>query len=459
MSWFFTVRLGRHSSTAAAVAAAIAGLVGASAAQAAGFQIQEQSVKSAGNANAGAAAIAEDASTVFYNPAGLTRLQRQTEVGGHIILPQSEFNDQGSTNGVGGQVSGKRNDDGGEEALVPNFYYANPFSERLSFGFGISALYGLATEYDRDWIGRYHAVKSELFSVNINPALGYKINDQFSVGIGVSAQYLDADLTNALDFGTLGFLSGAPVTPSSREFDGFTEVTGDDWGFGFNLGVLYEPNPGTRIGLGFRSEIDHTLEGENELTVPDFAVGLAGPSRTRDASADATTPATVSLSGYHEINARWAIMADITWTEWSSFEELRIEFSDDPFDPDPRDSVQPEEWDDVFRYSIGVNYRYSDALTLRAGFAYDDSPVPRTELRTPRIPDNDRRWVSLGASYRPSDSFSFDVAYTHIFISDTPINDTEVTTGGLAGAPVGNTLRGEYEATTDLIAAQLQWNF
>lgn len=428
------------------------------AAYGAGFQIQEQSVKGLGNAFAGMAAVAEDASNMSANPASLTRLPAQVQSGAHIIIPQSEFQDKNSSNAIGGPTIGSTNEDGGKIAAVPNFYYSRPLTDRLSFGLGISALYGLATEYDRDWIGRYHAVESDLFTVNVNPAIAYKVSDQLSLGLGVSVQYADATLSNALDFGTLGFLAGAPVSPSNPQFDGFTSLEGDDWGFGFNLGALYQASPQTRIGLAFRSRIDHTLEGENKLAIPDFAVSLAGPSRTRGGKADLTTPATVSLSAYHELDDRWAIMGDITWTEWSVFDELRVQFNDDPFDPDPNDSVQPEEWDNVLRYSLGVNYRYSSELLLRTGIAYDESPVS-TEFRTPRIPDNDRLWLSFGGSYQVSENLGLDFAYVHIFVDDTPIRDTEITTGSLSGAPIGNTLDGEYEASVDIIAAQLHWKF
>ena len=426
----------------------------------AGFQVQEQSVKGLGNAFAGGSAIAEDGSTVMSNPAGLVRLPAQTEFGVHIISPNTEFKDRNSSNGIGGPTTGKLSDDGGAIAAVPNFYYTRPINDKLSFGFGISTLYGLATEYDRNWIGRYHAVKSELITININPALAYKVDEHLSLGFGLSAQYADATLSNALDFGTLGYLDGIPeATPSTPALDGFSELTGDDWGFGFNLGLLYQISPSTRFGLAYRSQIDHSLEGNNTLTIPDFAIPLAGPSRSRGGSADITTPATLSLSAYHELDHRWAVMADITWTDWSQFDELRIKFSSDPFNPDPNPSVQPENWQDVYRYSIGVNYRHSPQWLLRAGIAYDESPVPGADYRTPRIPDNDRLWLSLGASYTISQNFSLDFAYVHIFVDDTPIRDTEVSTGGLAGVPVGNTLDGEYEASVDLAAIQLQWTF
>lgn len=431
-------------------------IIAAGKAGAAGFQIQEQSVKGLGNAFAGGSAIAEDASTAIYNPAGLTRFDSaHVEFGAHVIIPQSEFNNTSSTNGVGGIATGS-GDDGGNVAVVPNTFYVRPLSENLSFGFAISSLYGLVTEYDRNWIGRYHAVKSDLLTVNINPSLGFRVNNQLSFGIGVSAQYADAELTNALDFGTLASLAGAPgATPSNPALDGFSKIEADGWAYGFNLGVLYELNDKTRFGLSYRSEIEHDVEGENHLTIPAFATALAGPSRTRGTSATVSSPATMSLSAYHEINEQWAVMADVTWTEWSSFDELRFSFDDGG-----ADSVQPEQWDDVYRFSIGANYRYNDNWTFRTGIAYDQTPVPNAELRTPRIPDNSRRWLAFGASYRPSDTFSFDVAYTHIFVSDTAISNREETTGSLAGnAMIGSRLEGEYESSVDIISAQLQWNF
>lgn len=422
---------------------------------AAGYQIQEQSVRGLGNAFAGGTAVAEDASTVLYNPAGLTRIDRQVALGGHLIIPRAEFEDRDSTNAIGGRPSGRVDVDGGKTAAVPNFFYANPINERLTFGFGASALYGLTTEYPDDWIGRYHAVESVLFTVNLNPGIGYKVNDRLSLGAGLSLQYAEATLSNALDFGTLGFLSGAPgAQPSVPELDGFTKVEGDDWGFGYNLGLLYEFTPETRIGLAFRSRIAHTLKGDNRLTIPDFAVPLAGPSRTRGASADFVTPATVSLSGYHRLAPNWALMADITWTDWSEFDEIRIRFDDGG-----RDSVQPERWEDSWRYSLGVDYFYNDRLTLRAGLAYDETPVPSVELRTPRIPDASRLWVAFGASYRPTDNLTLDVGYVHIFADDAVIRDTEPGTGALAGVPVGSTLDGRFDASVDILSAQLNWRF
>lgn len=421
----------------------------------AGFQLQEQGVKGLGNAYAGGAAVAEDAATVAANPAGLTRLPAQLVAGGHFALVKAEFRDRASTNPLGGASIGRRVSDGGGTIPIPNFFYSRPLNDRLTLGIAATPYFGLQTNYNDDWVGRYHAVDSELITFALNPALGYRVNDRLSLGAGFTVQYAEALLSNALDFGTLASLAGAPgVRPADPAFDGFSKVEGDDWGFGFNLGLLFQATPDTRFGLAYRSRIEHSLSGDSTLTIPEFAQPLAGPSRVRDARADFSTPASLSLSVHHRLDPQWALMADLTWMEWSSFEEIRIRHADGS-----PDAVQPQNWEDTFRFALGVSYEASEAWTLRAGLAYDESPVPGVEHRTPRIPDNDRRWLALGASYRPAPGISLDFGLARLFINDTAIRDTEPTTGGLADAPIGNTLNGQYRNRVDLFSAQLNWSF
>jgi len=429
----------------------------ASHVQAGGFQITELCALCQGVRNAGQAAAADNGATVYFNPAGLTyRKGRNAEASLHAIFGKFKFNDKGSTNAIGGQPVGKRNNDGAEPAFIPNFYYTQELNEQLTFGVGLTTPYGLITEYDDDWIGRYHGIKSELATINLNPSLGFKINEQLSVGGGVMIQYADAELTSAIDFGAIGFLLGIPgVTPSTPAFDGFNQLTGDDWGLGWNLGVLYELQPGTRLGISYRSGVDHTLEGKAKITVPgSISAVVPGLNSAKvGASVDFTSPAILMLGAYHEIDERWTIMAGAWWTEWSDFEEIRIQFEDGR-----PDAVQPENWHNSWRYQLGVSYKYSPEWTFRAGLEYDETPVDREDL-TPRVPDADRKWLTFGASYNYSPSFSFDFAYTHIFISDYEIDDTEVTTGASSGVPIGNTLNGTYEADANIISAGLRWRF
>jgi long-chain fatty acid transport protein len=437
--------------------ALIGGVLGyASAGQTGGFQVTELCALCQGVRNAGQAAAADNGATVYFNPAGLAYLKgRNAEASLHTIFGKFEFHDKNSTNAIGGQPIGRRTNDGAQPAFIPNTYYTQELNEQLTFGVGLTTPYGLITEYDDGWIGRYQAIKSELTTINLNPAVGYRINEQLSVGGGLMIQYADAELTSAIDFGAIGFLLGIPgVTSSTPAFDGFNKLTGDDWGLGWNLGLLYEPRPGTRLGISYRSGVDHTLEGDAKITVPDSLAAVPGlRSRRVGASVDFTSPAILMLGAYHEIDERWAIMAGAWWTEWSQFEEIRVKFDDDS-----PDSVQPENWHNSWRYQLGVAYKYSPQWTLRAGLEYDESPVDEEDL-TPRVPDSDRKWLVVGASYNYSPSFSFDFAYTHIFISDYDINDTEVTTGAASGVPLGNTLDGTYEADANILSAQVRWRF
>lgn len=449
----------------------IGGMIAATSfnAQSAGFAIIEQSASGMGNAFAGAAAVAEDASTIFFNPAGMTNLQgSQLVAAGHIIVPGADFNNDGSyvnpllTGGAPfpGSLLGS-DDDGGETAFVPNLYFSTQLSDQLFAGIGINAPFGLATKYDNDWVGRYHALRSEISTININPSLAYKVNDRISLGGGISAQYIRATLSNAVDFGSVcfglegrGFLppgtcSGAGVLP--LQADGQAKVKGSDWGFGFNLGAMIHVTDHTRIGLAYRSHIEQDLEGDATFRVPDnfqaiLNIGLPLFSDT-GVAAGVDLPESASLSLYHAFNEQWAVLADATWTKWSRFEELRIEY-DNPAQPD---TVQPENWDNNMRYSIGATYRPSQKWVFRVGAAYDETPINKTIDRTPRIPGNDRKWIAIGLGYRLSDNLSMDAGYSHLFIEDTDLDALDHSTG--------HQLIGTYESDVNIFSAQLNYKF
>lgn len=423
-------------------------------AHSAGFAIIEHSVSGLGNSFAGGTTIAEDPTTVFFNPAGLSKLTgTQMTAGMHLILPRAKFKSEGSTQtlppALGGTtipLGGGDGGDGGRDALVPNFYFTTPIVDKLRFGFGVNAPFGLITEYGEGWEGRYHALRSDLKTVNINPSLAFAFNEKFSVGVGFNAQYIRATLTNAIDFGTIG--AGIGLTPQNA--DGKVKINASDWSVGYNLGFLYEPIQGTRIGFAFRSKISHTLRGNARFRVPTAALPLtAGGSFTNtSATAQVDLPETVSLGFLQKINNEFEIMGDVSWTHWNRFKTLTINFGN----PNQPTSIQPEEWENTLRYSLGVNYHVNDEWTLRLGAAYDEEPIPGADLRTPRIPGNDRRWVSIGASYRGFDNLTFDVAYAHLFIKDPDIN--AVDSVGLA-----QTLRGHYETDVNIVSAQLNLVF
>lgn len=218
----------------------------AGSASGAGFALIEQGVKGLGNAYAGGAASADDATTIFFNPAGMTRLDgNQVVAGVHLIMPYANFENEGSTHVSGAPLRGDDDGNGVNSKLVPNFYYSRKVSDRFSVGIGVNSPFGLATEYDKGWVGRYHAIKSDLLTININPSAAYKVTDKLSIGAGFNVQYLNAELSNAVDFGTIGFFSGIPGLLPQRN-DGFANLEGDSWGVGFNVGLLYEFTANTR---------------------------------------------------------------------------------------------------------------------------------------------------------------------------------------------------------------------
>lgn len=400
-------------------------------AQAAGFALIEQGASGMGNAYAGGAAIAEDASTIFFNPAGMTYIKGTQAVGTlHLIKPNAEFKDGGSSSGGAFAPLGDEGPNATDLAFVPNFYFMTEITPTIKVGVGVSAPFGLKTEYDDKWLGRFQADKSELKTININPSIAFKVNENLSLGAGVSFMRAEATLTRSVNFGGAG--------------EGDVEIEGDDWGFGFNLGAIYQLTSDTRVGVAYRSKITQNLEGDATFTRPAGIPFAAAPDG--DVTAKVDLPETFSASVFSRINSKWDVMGDVTLTRWSRFEELRVLREDGS-----TLTVTPENWENTMRYSVGVNYHYSDAVKLRAGLAYDQEAI-KDEFRTPRIPGNDRKWLSLGASYKMTPVSTFDIGYSHLFISDTDIDDNQLASGN--GRVVG-----EYEGSVDIVSLQYTHNF
>ena len=404
------------------------------AAQAAGFALIEQSASGMGNAFAGGGAIAEDASTIFFNPAGMTYIQGTQLAGAiHLIKPSAEFNNNDSAAGAGAgpfpsRPLGGSGGDAGDLSAVPNFYYKIDLNDNVKLGLGINAPFGLKTEYDKDWIGRFQAIKSELKTVNINPAIAFKLNDQLSVGAGLSAMWAQAELTSAVNLVT-----------SERT----SKVKGNDWGFGFNLGAIYQATQDTRLSLAYRSKVEQHLDGDVKFSTSN------GPTPNGDVTADITLPETFSVSAFSQLNDKWDLMGDLTWTRWSQFQELAVYR-----DGGSLLSKTTENWDNTLRYSVGASYHYTDAIKLRAGLAYDQEAV-NDQYRTARIPGNDRKWLSLGAGWQVTPTSKLDVGYAHLFISDASISDKQNTaTLGRKGDLIGN-----YDGSVDILSLQYTHNF
>jgi long-chain fatty acid transport protein len=399
--------------------------------QAAGFALIEQNASGMGNAYAGAAAVAEDASTIFFNPAGMTYIDGTQAVGAlHLIKPNADFRNQGSVAGAGKPL-GDEGPNAGDLAFVPNFYFMTALTPSIKAGIGVNVPFGLKTEYDDEWLGRFQANKSELKTININPSIAFKVNDQLSLGLGFSVMHAEATLTRSVNFGGAG--------------QGDVKVEGDDWGFGFNLGAIYQATDNTRIGVAYRSKVKQKLEGEAKFTRPAL-VPNAGAAADGDVTARLDLPETFSASVFSRVNSKWDVMADVTWTRWNRFQELRV-----VRDNGATLTVTPENWENTLRYSIGANYHYSDKLKLRAGLAYDEEAI-KDEFRTARIPGNDRKWLSFGASYKLAPASIFDIGYAHLFISDSKIDDNQLAEGN-------GRVRGNYKGSVDILSLQYTHNF
>ena len=425
---------------------ALAGLTAAAVAlvpddaSAAGFALKEQSSSAQGNSFAGATAGAEDVTYMFFNPAGLTRFdENQAALVVSYILPQAELQGASGRDLAGAPVTGTTTGDAGDGAIVPASYLLWSLSPDLKLGLGVNAPFGLKTEYDAGWVGRYHATESELKTININPNVAYRLNERISVGAGLQFQYVEATLGQAIDINTI---SGGAVPA-----DGSVEVTGDDWGYGFNLGVLFELSESTRIGAAYRSKINSTLKGTGDFTLPLGATPAAfgGAFADTGATAKFTSPDTASVGVYHDLSPELAVMAEAAWTGWSSFDVLRVQF-DNPVQPD---SVTIEDWDDSWFFALGATWRPSEQLALRGGIAYDQTPIPDA-TRTPRIPGNDRTWVSIGLGYAVTPGFSLDAGYTHIFVDDSAV---ALNQGGSLE------LNANYENSVDILTVQAVLKF
>lgn len=436
--------------------------VGSGSAFASSFALIEQSVSGMGTAYAVGSSGIDDASTVYFNPAGMSRLHGSHLSGGlQIVDLSTDFKGSGEIANTGtpldgAPIDGKKKLNLDTTEFVPSGYISHQYSDKVWFGLGVNAPFGLKTDYSNDkWVGRYNAIKSELLTININPSMAFKINDNATIGFGVSAMYADGELTNAVDVGLGAAAAGGPLpgwTPGSSTYDSHVKLTADDWGYGFNAGLLLEPTQNTRVGLHYRSKIDLNLEGHAKVT------GQALSGR-QDAKLDITLPDTVSLSGNYSLNTRWAFMADVTWTNWSEVDTLDIKLQNSNTLPKGR-SVAVWDYDDSWRYAIGTEFTPSKTWTFRTGVALDETPVPKDSLRSPRVPDNDRTWLTLGMTYRHTPNLSFDFGYAHIFVDDPKLKGVPDNHNPTDGQTTGvHELSGKYDASVDILSAQVNWKF
>jgi long-chain fatty acid transport protein len=375
----------------------------------AGFQLQERSASGLGRAFSGEAAMADDASVLASNPAGMLLLADEWSfaLGGSGIFPEVEVRGTYAPPAPappgtllpanGGNVS--------DDAFVPFFHAVKQINERLAIGFGSYTTFGLNSNYPTSFPARAVADASEVITLNLNPSLAWKIDDRWSIGLGFDALYAKGKLT--------------ATAPSTLPL---LDLAGDDWGYGFNAGLLFQATPSTRFGLHYRSSIDLEIEGRAVSLVPVFN----GP-----ATLEVELPDSVEFSAVHDIGD-WSVHGDVMWTHWSVFKQLAPQVTGAPVQP----PATAENWKDSWRFALGTTWRASETWTFRAGVAYDRSPVPESNL-TLRIPDADRLWLSAGFSWEFTPCWTLDLGYAHIFADEVVITDGTAATGVFRGTASG----------------------
>lgn len=450
-----------------ALALGIAGVLACGHAQASAFQLKENSVKAQGRAMAGSASAKGDAAVVANNPAVMSTFTEKT-VQADVTAIDLSFQFSGGGSAAAGSplqrpLTGGDGGDAGGLTPVPAMSFVLPLSDRfeyLTLGAMISAPFGLKTDYDSDWVGRYHALKSDVKLVDLTLAASLELSDRFSVGLGAVYERADVTLSNAVDFGSgicanprtqaLCFMPNPVTGPyGPQKNDGTAQIHGTNNGLGFIVGLNWRPTDSLSFGYSHRSEIKHELRGTAEFDVPASIRSVLGGNiyKTTDGGgADLTTPAVDTFSGTWQANDKLSLMAEASRTDWSSLKEIRIEFDN----PLQADAVEDYNWKESWFYSIGGEYAFNDKWTFRAGVARDDSPISRPH-RTPRMPDQDRMWYSLGLTWKATDNFELSGVYTKIDLVDTPEVDILSSSG--------SRLIGEYDGGADLYGISAQYRF
>ncbi|WP_336315518.1 OmpP1/FadL family transporter [Stutzerimonas stutzeri] len=414
---------------------ALAVAVGAlsSQAMAAGFALNEQSISGMGTSFAGRSSSADDATTLFGNPAGMSRLKREeVSFGMAAIHAKTDIKDTSATTAIGTPVSGSNDGDMVPFTAVPMGYYVKPIDDKWAVGVGLYVPFGMITDYERGYQGRYHGDYSEVRVITVQPTISYRFNEKLSVGFGPTLNRIDGELQSATFLGT-----GIP--------DGRVSVKGDDTAVGFNAGILYEFTPHTRMGLTYRSKVEYTLEGNTELKE---GFGLTQLGGKYDASLDLTTPESIDVSVTHELNDQWTLYAGAMLTRWSRFEAIVIENEGLPSGP-LNPIVEDQEWHDTWSYALGAAYKLNREWTLRTGLAFDQSPTNNVD-RSPRIPSGDRTAVSFGVGWNPTDDITVDLAYSYLWEEDTKVR---------RNSPTRGTYYADYENSAHGFGAALSYRF
>lgn len=469
---------------------------------ASGYKINEQSASGVGNAYAGRAAVVEDASVVFYNPAGMAFMEKAEISTGLSYVNVDARMKSGTSTSKYGNVSTENDgdfNDGGDfvpDPVIPFFYATSPVTDKIAVGVGVYVPFGAASDYEDGFIGQHFADKTLVQGVEVQPTIAYKFNDQFAVGFGLDILHMKGELTKSVD--TRGFREDDTVAgwdkDEYRGYEGTSEVKGQDWGYGYNLSLFWKMTENTNLGVVYRSAIDLTLEGKAKMTIPGGRLdqqdpgsvaigssatpGIVKESMEEDAKVDVTTPQNLTVSLSHRIE-QWTLQTGVTWTEWSKFENFDVKsdgegsistIASQAYGTDPGYIIHiPEKWKDTISVAVGASYQLNDDWMLRSGYAYDESPIQDDHV-TARIPSTDRHWITAGFRYRITPAASVDFGAAYLFMDKVTLDEYNYNNNGDrveseklknddGSGQTAENFKAEYETNAFGLSAQLNWQF
>ncbi|HGF7175889.1 TPA: outer membrane protein transport protein [Vibrio cholerae] len=409
--------------------------------QAAGFQLAEYSATGLGRAYAGEAAMADNASAQWRNPAMLTYLEG-TQVSAGAIYVNPNVDVEGTVNHAQLGKTHASSNDFAHDAVIPNFYLSHQLNEQVALGFALGTNYGMETDLGTEFAASHFGNQASVISKEANLNIAYQILPQLSIGGGV--RYVMGE-------GHFGATAPAknlirhPVTNNVMTLPKGTTLKymeGEDNSWGWQVGSAWQINQDHRLGFAYKSEVVMDFEGHAEgVSYGSYKPGMMS----------VTLPATAELASFHQLNDQWAIHASINWTDWSSFKELTAVF------PEKSDLIKSENWEDNYRFALGTTYQYDAKLALRAGVAYDTSAVD-DKNRTATIPETDRTWVSVGGSYIATPQLTLDAGFTYIFAKDATINEPRDASDQTAAA-IGGAFTGNVSGNVWLIGVQANYRF
>ncbi|EGQ7702117.1 outer membrane protein transport protein [Vibrio cholerae] len=409
--------------------------------QAAGFQLAEYSATGLGRAYAGEAAMADNASAQWRNPAMLTYLEG-TQVSAGAIYVNPNVDVEGTVNHAQLGKTHASSNDFAHDAVIPNFYLSHQLNEQVALGFALGTNYGMETDLGTEFAASHFGNQASVISKEANFNIAYQVLPQLSIGGGV--RYVMGE-------GHFGATAPAknlirhPVTNNVMTLPKGTTLKymeGEDNSWGWQVGSAWQINQDHRVGFAYKSEVVMDFEGHAEgVSYGSYKPGMMS----------VTLPATAELASFHQLNDQWAIHASINWTDWSSFKELTAVF------PEKSDLIKSENWEDNYRFALGTTYQYDAKLALRAGVAYDTSAVD-DKNRTATIPETDRTWVSVGGSYVATPQLTLDAGFTYIFAKDATINEPRDASDQTAAA-IGGAFTGNVSGNVWLIGVQANYRF